>query len=109
MKQVFLNLIKNSIEAMEGEGQIQISARVHDSNVEIRFTDTGKGMPKEVLSRIFDPFFTTKGGRKGYGLGLFVTHNIIKEHGGTIDVMSTPGHGSTFLIKFPQKQTQVEY
>ncbi|MFN3481036.1 MAG: ATP-binding protein, partial [Thermodesulfovibrionales bacterium] len=95
LKQVFLNLIKNSIEAMNEEGQIKISGRLHGHYVEIRLSDTGGGMSQEVLSRIFDPFFTTKEGRKGYGLGLFVTHNIIKEHGGTIDVVSTLGQGTT--------------
>lgn len=104
IKQVFLNLIKNSIEAMDGEGEIRISARVHEPYVEIRFSDTGKGIPPQILSRIFDPFFTTKDGRKGYGLGLFVTHNIIKEHGGTIDVRSSPGQGTIFLIKIPYQE-----
>lgn len=103
MKQVFLNLIKNSIEAIGKEGRIQISAMTHDPYVEIRFSDTGRGMSEEVLSRIFDPFFTTKEEKKGYGLGLFVTHNIIKEHGGTIDVRSSPGHGTTFLIRIPRR------
>ncbi len=103
LKQVFLNLIKNSIEAMDGEGRITISAKTHHPHIEIRVSDTGKGMSQEVLSKIFDPFFTTKEGRKGYGLGLFVTHNIIKEHGGTIDVQSRPGHGTTFLIRLPER------
>lgn len=106
IKQVFLNLIKNSIEAMDGEGEIRISARLHEPYVEIRFSDTGKGIPPQVLPRIFDPFFTTKDGRKGYGLGLFVTHNIIKEHGGTIDVRSTPGQGTIFLIKLPYQERE---
>ncbi|GAB4411994.1 MAG: ATP-binding protein [Thermodesulfovibrionales bacterium] len=106
LKQVFLNLIKNSIEAMDGEGKVTISAKHHDPHIEIRVTDTGKGMSQEVLSKIFDPFFTTKEGRKGYGLGLFVTHNIIKEHGGTIDVQSSPGHGTTFLIRLPEREDE---
>lgn len=106
LKQVFLNLIKNSIEAMNEEGQIKISGRLHGHYVEIRLSDTGGGMSQEVLSRIFDPFFTTKEGRKGYGLGLFVTHNIIKEHGGTIDVVSTLGQGTTFLIKLPCEERE---
>ena len=106
LKQVFLNLLKNSVEAMDGEGRITISARLHDNHIEIRFSDTGKGMTQEVLSKIFDPFFTTKEGRRGYGLGLFVTHNIIREHEGTIDVQSTPGHGTTFLIRLPERGVQ---
>lgn len=101
MKQVFLNLIKNSVEAMGEGGQVSLSARIYAPYVEISFSDTGKGMSQEVLSRIFDPFFTTKEGRRGYGLGLFVTHNIIKEHGGIIDVQSEPGHGTTFVIRLP--------
>ncbi len=104
IKQVFLNLIKNSIEAIDEEGQIKISAKSYKTYVEISVSDTGRGIPSQVLSRIFDPFFTTKDGGKGYGLGLFVTHNIIKEHGGTIDVRSSYGQGTTFLIKLPVKE-----
>ncbi len=104
LKQVFLNLIKNSLDAIEGEGRIDISAIIKNHNVEIRITDTGKGIPSEILPRIFDPFFTTKEGRQGYGLGLFVTHNIIKEHEGSIDIQSSLGHGTTVLIKLPVKE-----
>ncbi len=107
IKQVFLNLIKNSVEAIEGEGQIKITAKVQEPYVEMKISDTGKGMSQEVLSRIFDPFFTTKEGRSGYGLGLFVTYNIIKEHGGTIDVQSSPGHGTTFTIRIPRKGEKI--
>ncbi len=105
LKQVFLNLIKNSLHAIEGEGRIDISAIPKNHDVEIRITDTGKGIPSEILTRIFDPFFTTKEGRKGYGLGLFVTHNIIKEHDGSIDIHSSMGHGTTVFIKLPVKET----
>lgn len=105
IKQVFLNLIKNSIEAIEGSGQIRIIARMsEEEEVEIKVSDTGKGIPPQVLSRIFDPFFTTKDSKKGYGLGLFVTHHIIKEHGGTINVTSSQGEGTTFIIKLPAKE-----
>lgn len=106
IKQVFLNLIKNSVEAIDRKGRIIISARVHEPYVEIRLSDTGKGMSQDVQSKIFDPFFTTKEGSKGYGLGLFVTHNIIKEHGGTIDVQSEPGHGTTFLIRLRRREKE---
>lgn len=104
LQQVFLNLIKNGMEAIEGEGKISISARKIRDTVEIKISDTGKGMEPEILSKIFDPFFTTKITKKGYGLGLFVVHNIISEHGGTIDVESSPGYGTTFLIKLPAKE-----
>ena len=67
----------------------------------IEFSDTGKGIPKEVLSRIFEPFFTTKAKEKGTGLGLSVSYNIIKEHKGTIDVKSELGRGTTFTIILP--------
>ncbi|GAB4390099.1 MAG: ATP-binding protein [Thermodesulfovibrionales bacterium] len=105
VQQVILNLIKNSITAIpEEEGNISISARrnLREGTVEIRFSDTGVGMEPEVLSKIFDPFFTTKGTRSGYGLGLFIVHNIVEEHGGSINVESEPGRGTTFLIKMPE-------
>lgn len=105
IQQAVLNLVKNSITAIpEEEGNISLSARRNrkDGTIEIRFSDTGEGMEPEVLSKIFDPFFTTKGTRTGYGLGLFIVHNIVEEHGGTINVESEPGRGTTFLIKLPE-------
>ncbi|MCK4727324.1 MAG: HAMP domain-containing histidine kinase, partial [Desulfobacterales bacterium] len=69
--------------------------------VEIRISDTGKGIPEENLSKIFDPFFTTKEVGKGTGLGLNVAYNIIKKHNGTIDVESTMGKGTMFTIRIP--------
>lgn len=108
LQQVFLNLIKNAMEAIEGEGKISISARKVKDTVEIKVSDTGEGMEPEMPSKIFDPFFTTKIAKKGYGLGLFVAHNIISEHGGTIDVESSPGHGTTFLIKLSVKELRDE-
>ncbi len=108
LQQVFLNLIKNAMEAIEGEGKISLSAKKVKDTVEIKVSDTGKGMEPEILSKIFDPFFTTKIAKKGYGLGLFVVHNIIGEHGGTIDVESSLGHGTTFLIKLTVKELKDE-
>jgi signal transduction histidine kinase len=69
--------------------------------VEVAFTDTGEGILPGVERRIFDPFFTTKEVGKGTGLGLSITYGIIKEHGGTISVVSPPGEGATFLIHLP--------
>jgi signal transduction histidine kinase len=74
-------------------------AVVEDDMVEIQISDTGLGIPSEILPRIFDPFFTTK--EQGSGLGLSVTYGIVREHGGTINVDSRPGEGSTFIIQLP--------
>jgi signal transduction histidine kinase len=71
--------------------------------VEIRITDSGPGIPREVMTRIFDPFFTTK--EEGTGLGLSITYGIVREHGGTITVESRPGEGSTFIIHLPIEGT----
>ncbi|MFN4132021.1 MAG: sensor histidine kinase [Caldimicrobium sp.] len=109
IKQVFLNLMKNSLEAIEKEGMIKISAKEQNDFVEIVFSDTGKGIPKEAISRIFEPFFTTKEGKKGYGLGLFIVHKIIKEHGGNIEVHSEPGKGTSFIITLPSKKFEDSY
>ncbi|HDY71269.1 MAG TPA: two-component sensor histidine kinase, partial [Nitrospirae bacterium] len=84
------------------EGRITIAARGEaDSEVEIKITDTGTGIPEKIIDRIFDPFFTTKDVGKGTGLGLFVTHNIIEQHGGSISVGSRVGEGTVFTIKLP--------
>jgi signal transduction histidine kinase len=105
LQQVFLNLIKNGIDAMAGEGRITIEARrLPDGNVEVDITDTGTGIPPEHVDKIFDPFYTTKESKKGYGLGLFIVHSIIKEHEGTIDVDSKPGGGTSFIITLPSKE-----
>lgn len=105
LQQVFLNLIKNSIEAITDEGKISISVRTNarDKTVDIKVTDNGIGMDRKMLSRIFDPLFSARKTKKGYGLGLFIVHNIVTDHGGTISVDSTLGRGTTFLIKLPQR------
>jgi signal transduction histidine kinase len=71
--------------------------------IDIVVADTGEGIPDNRLSRIFDPFFTTK--EEGTGLGLAITHGIIEQHGGTIEVSSTPGQGTTFTITIPVEET----
>ncbi|MEF9475864.1 MAG: ATP-binding protein, partial [Candidatus Mariimomonas ferrooxydans] len=106
LQQVFLNLIKNAEEAITGEGTIYIITRKNkDRMIEIEIKDTGTGMEAEIVSKIFDPFFSRKETEKGYGLGLFIVHKIIEEHGGTIDVESEPGYGTTFLIKLPAEES----
>jgi two-component system, NtrC family, sensor kinase len=101
LQQVFLNLSLNACEAMEKGGTLSITTSFRDGNVIISFRDTGCGIKKEHLERIFDPFFTTKPVGKGTGLGLSVSYGIIEQHGGSIEVESEEGKGSTFTITLP--------
>ena len=103
LEQVFINLLTNGRDAVADSPRkaIRISGSVGSATVEVAFTDTGAGIPPGLERRIFDPFFTTKEVGKGTGLGLSITYGIIKEHGGTISVVSPPGEGATFLINLP--------
>ncbi|MCK7510376.1 MAG: HAMP domain-containing histidine kinase [Desulfobacterales bacterium] len=131
LQQAFLNLIKNSIEAIEGDGKITIAAvdvpggrcgssrtpslwnagisclRELRDSVFIRFSDTGTGIGPEHLGKIFDPFYTTKDVGKGSGLGLAIVHEIVEEHDGCIGAASEAGgRETTFLIRFPVARPQ---
>jgi PAS domain S-box-containing protein len=101
MHQVLMNLLTNAREAMPDGGTIDVetSPAERPGWVRLRVVDTGTGIPTEAISKVFDPFYTTK--RTGTGLGLSVTYGIIEEHGGTIDVRSQPGLGTTFTLEFP--------
>src|SRR5438094_462086 len=103
LEQVFINLLTNARDAMADSPRkaIRISISVGSADAEVVFSDTGHGIPPGLEQRIFDPFFTTKDVGKGTGLGLSITYGIIKEHGGTISVVSPPGDGATFLIVLP--------
>jgi C4-dicarboxylate-specific signal transduction histidine kinase len=103
LEQVFINLLTNARDAVLNSPRkaIHISASVGAAAVEVSFVDTGHGIPPGFERRIFDPFFTTKDVGKGTGLGLSITYGIVKEHGGTIAVESTPGEGATFRIHLP--------
>ncbi|MDQ7820722.1 MAG: ATP-binding protein [Armatimonadota bacterium] len=106
LKQVFINILNNAIDAMPHGGQVEIITRQVSGNgsgpqVEITFQDTGVGIPPEKLDRIFDPFFTTKENGKGTGLGLPISKRIVERHGGTIAVDSTLGQGTRFTIYLP--------
>ena len=101
LNQVFLNIIGNSIDAIEKEGVIEIGTRSLQDHVEVSIKDTGKGIPQEIIDKIFDPFFTTKTVGKGVGLGLSITFGIIKEHNGKIDVKSEVNAGTVFTISLP--------
>ncbi|NTV13492.1 MAG: hypothetical protein HGA96_06120 [Desulfobulbaceae bacterium] len=109
LQQVFLNLLKNGIDAMGESGQFWISARLLSGQgvseeVEIMIEDNGSGIAPENLKKIFDPFFSTKDVGHGSGLGLYIVHEIIERHGGRIDVNSQLGQGTTFTIWLPKKQ-----
>ncbi|WKZ38775.1 MAG: GAF domain-containing protein [Anaerolineales bacterium] len=105
MKQVLLNLIHNALQAMRNGGELTIStrqvSREERSWIVMSVIDSGSGIPLEDQSRIFEPFFTTRGSRGGTGLGLSVTYGIVADHGGTIEVISNPGKGSTFAVWLP--------
>jgi two-component system, NtrC family, sensor kinase len=99
--QVVLNILLNAIHAITPPGTIEVSTRLADKNVEVVFTDSGKGIPEEHMHKIFDPFFSTKAATKGTGLGLAVSYGIIKKHGGEIAVDSAVGKGTTFTVRLP--------
>lgn len=98
---VFLNLIKNAVQAMPNGGKLVIKTSETKDHIEIEFTDTGVGMPEENMSKLFTPLFTTKA--KGIGMGLAICKRIVEQHDGTIDVKSKAGKGTTFTIKLPKK------
>ncbi|MDP2029590.1 MAG: HAMP domain-containing sensor histidine kinase [Thiobacillus sp.] len=122
LQQVFLNLIGNALEAVDGTGHVSLTARQHPVGqgvpagrnllafgrcthtgevVDIEVRDDGHGIPADQLPRIFDPFFTTKDVGKGSGLGLFIAFEIVEEHGGCVAVESEPGKGTVFHIRLP--------
>jgi signal transduction histidine kinase len=101
LNQVFLNLLVNSCDAIEGKGTIRIRTRPTDEGVRLEFSDDGSGIEPEVLGRIFDPFYTTKPVGKGTGLGLSISHGIVERHGGTLSVESEPGRGTRFTLDLP--------
>ncbi len=101
LNQVFLNLLINGIQAIEGEGTITITTYQKDNKVFISIADDGVGIPKENINKVFDPGFTTKGVGVGTGLGLSISYKIIQNHGGEIKAESEPGKGSKFMIILP--------
>ena len=99
MRQVFLNLLINSLDAMDGPGRLTIQTTSTDGHLETVITDTGPGIEPKDLLHIFDPFYTTK--PLGTGLGLAITHRIIKEHGGRITIDSERGLGTSVCLRLP--------
>ncbi len=101
LHQVFLNIIANSIQAIENNGTITIFTQVKDNRVYIKISDTGCGISSDILPKITDPFFTTKDPGQGTGLGLSITYNIIKEYNGTLNFESKVGAGTEAIITLP--------
>jgi len=102
LQQVFSNMILNACNAMPQGGTLTVACRPTETGtVEVRFSDTGRGIPLDHQSEIFDPFFTTMPVGKGTGLGLSISYGIIREHGGSIEVDSQEGQGASFTIRLP--------
>lgn len=110
MQQVVINLVMNAAEAMSSGGRVGVRTRANDEadTVILEVEDTGAGIPEDILSRVFDPFFSTKDEGKGVGLGLAVVYGIVDAHGGTIEVQSAVGHGTTFTVSLPRHPLPVE-
>src|SRR5262250_353235 len=101
LQQVLLNLLTNALDATPPGGVVQVATRARGGEVETEVVDTGCGIPAVALKRIFDPFVSTKEPDRGTGLGLFISAQLVHDHGGRIDVVSEPGHGSVFRVTLP--------
>ena len=99
LQQVVLNVVMNGIQAITGEGKVEVAIAREDPNVLITVKDTGKGISPDALSKIFKPFFTTR--KEGTGLGLSLASGIVQSHGGTIEALSILGQGTQFRIQLP--------
>lgn len=100
--QVVTNLLNNAYDALDGHGQIRVTVDSEASWAHVRVSDDGPGIPSDVQAHLFEPFFTTKPEGKGTGLGLAICHGIVQSHGGTIDVESVVGRGTTFDVRLPR-------
>jgi PAS domain S-box-containing protein len=107
LNQVFLNILINARQAIEGKGTISITTYRRDNKVHVEFKDSGKGISKEHLHKIFDPGFTTKGVGVGTGLGLSIVYQIVQDHHGEIKVDSEPGKGATFTVILPMNLEEI--
>ncbi len=105
LKQVFINLLKNAMEAMPAGGRLSIKVRADDESVFVALADTGAGIKTEDLSKLFSPYHTTKAG--GHGLGLMIVQRIMRDHGGHVGIESKEGVGTVVTLQFPQKHRRV--
>jgi len=107
LNQVIMNILTNSIQALDKGGELFIQTISSAIGIKIIIKDNGPGMPPEVKDHIFEPFFTTKEVGQGTGLGLSISYGIIEKHNGNIDVISEPGKGTEFIISLPRTQTNL--
>lgn len=105
LKQVFFNLIKNAMEAMEPGGRLRVRVRTDDDSVFVAFADTGSGIKVEDMAKLFSPYHTTK--PSGHGLGLTIVERIMRDHGGHVGIESKEGVGTVVTLQFPQKHRRV--
>jgi two-component system, sporulation sensor kinase E len=105
LKQVFFNVVKNAVEAMQPGGKLHIVTRSDDDCVYVLFGDTGSGIRQEDMLRLFEPYHTTK--PSGHGLGLMIVQRIMREHGGQVGIESRPGTGTVVTLQFPRKDRRV--
>ena len=103
LRQVFINLVMNAIQATPKGGRITITSNEDGEQLTLRVADTGSGIPPGVHARVFEPFFTTKGAGSGTGLGLPTSRRIVGEHGGALELESTGPDGTTFVVRLPRK------
>jgi signal transduction histidine kinase len=109
INQIFINLITNAVQAMDGKGRLTIAARRRAERVEVSVADTGSGIAPEHLDKIMEPFFTTKPVGQGTGLGLSIVRRIVDEHGGDIHVQSELGRGTEITVSLPiRRATRAE-
>jgi CheY-like chemotaxis protein len=107
LREALLNIIFNAVDSMPQGGKLTVKAWQEENQVVLSIADTGAGIQDEMKTKIFDPFFTTKGS-EGMGLGLSITYGIITRHGGSIEVDSILGQGSTFYVKLPVEDEEME-
>jgi signal transduction histidine kinase len=101
LNQVFMNLVMNACDALEGRGTIRVKTEAREDGVRITIADDGPGIPEAIRERIFEPFFTTKPVGQGTGLGLSISHGIVERHGGRLAVECPPAGGTLFRIDLP--------
>lgn len=105
IKQVFFNVVKNAIEAMEKAGHLKITVESDDESVYFKFKDTGAGIENEALAKVFEPYYSTK--EEGYGLGMMIVQRIMRDHGGKIGIDSHKGIGTCVTLQFPLKAKRI--